>query len=171
VVPEAIVVLRAAADGWADRAGEYTDGAWQFVLDERDFGGGLEFKFVVLPGTWMDGPNITAPAPAADSQLTYTDDEVKFSQDIHAALVTENGVVAQRLINRNLNGTDVYDVIVSAQEWAAGYWPVLWPTPALTCSCSKPARTCSPPTSATCPAGCSSASSKSMSGHCGSTSR
>jgi hypothetical protein len=50
VIPENVVVLRTAADGWADRAGDYTCGAWQFVLDERDYAGGLEFKFVILPG-------------------------------------------------------------------------------------------------------------------------
>ena len=120
VVPEAIVVLRTAADGWADRAGEYTDGAWQFVLDERDFAGGLEFKFVILPSTWMNGPNITEPAPTAGSQLTYDDDRVAFSLDVHAALVTENGVVAQRLINRNLNGSVVYDVIVVGSGMGGG---------------------------------------------------
>jgi hypothetical protein len=37
VVPEDLVVLRTATDGWADRAGEYTGGVWQFDLDERDY--------------------------------------------------------------------------------------------------------------------------------------
>lgn len=36
VVPEDVVVLRTAPGGWADRGGEYTDGAWQFVLDDCD---------------------------------------------------------------------------------------------------------------------------------------
>ena len=65
VVPEDVVVLRTVADGWADRVGEYIGGAWQFVLDERDYADGLEFKFVILPGRWMNGGNLMAAAPAA----------------------------------------------------------------------------------------------------------
>lgn len=117
-VPEDVVVLRTAADGWADRDGEYTDGAWQFVLDERDYTGGLEFKFVILPGRWMNGDNLTGTAPAAGSQLVYTDAEVTFPQD--TALVTENGVVPQRLINRNLDGGILYDVIVVGSGMGGG---------------------------------------------------
>jgi hypothetical protein len=118
VVPENVVVLRTAADGWADRAGEYTNGAWQFILDERDYAGGLEFKFVILPGLWMNGDNLTASAPSADSQLAYTDAEVTFPPS--TALVTENGVVAERLVNRNLDGTIVYDVIVVGSGMGGG---------------------------------------------------
>lgn len=118
VVPEDVVVLRTAADGWADRAGEYTDGAWQFVLDERDYPGELVFKFVILPGRWMDGDNITEPAPTAGSQLSYTDAKVTFPPS--TVLATENGVVAQRLIHRNLDGTAVYDVIVVGSGMGGG---------------------------------------------------
>jgi hypothetical protein len=106
VVPEDVVVLGTAADGWADRAGDYTGGAWQFVLDERDYADGLEFKFAVRPGRWMNGGNLTAPAPAPGAQLVYTDAEAAFPPD--TALVTENGVVAQRLANRNLDATIIY---------------------------------------------------------------
>lgn len=49
-VPEDVVVLRAAADGWADRAGAYTDGAWQFVLDEHDYPTGLSSSLSSSPG-------------------------------------------------------------------------------------------------------------------------
>jgi choline dehydrogenase-like flavoprotein len=118
VVPDAVVVLRTSADGWADRPGEYTGGAWRFVLDERDYTGGLEFKFVILPGRWMDDPNITEPAPAAGTQLTYTDAQVNFPPG--TALVTENGVVAQRLVNPNLTGAIVYDVIVVGSGMGGG---------------------------------------------------
>jgi hypothetical protein len=118
VVPEDVVVLRTAADGWADRAGEYTGGAWQFILDERDYADGLEFKFVILPGRWMSGGNVTAAAPAAGSRLVYTDAQVMFPPS--TALVTENGVVAQRLINRNLDGTILYDVIVVGSGMGGG---------------------------------------------------
>jgi hypothetical protein len=118
VVPEDVVVLRTAADGWADRAGEYTDGGWQFVLDERDYPGELVFKFVILPGRWMDGDNIRESAPTAGSQLSYTDAEVAFRPS--TALATENGVVAQRLVNRNLDGTIVYDVIVVGSGMGGG---------------------------------------------------
>src|SRR5215472_1833568 len=118
VVPEDVVVLRTAADGWADRAGDYTGAAWQFVLDERDYAGGLEFKFVILPGRWMLGGNLTAAAPAAGSQLAYTDAQVTFPPS--TGLVTENGIVAQRLVNRNLDGTIVYDVIVIGSGMGGG---------------------------------------------------
>jgi choline dehydrogenase-like flavoprotein len=118
VIPDDIVVLRTAADGWADRSGEYTGGAWQFVLDERDYAGELEFKFVILPGRWMNGGNLTAPAPAAGAQLVYTDAQVTFPAN--TALVTENGVVAQRLVNRNLDGTIIYDVIVVGSGMGGG---------------------------------------------------
>lgn len=71
---------------------------------------GLEFKFVILPGRWMNGANLAAAAPAAGAELVYTDAQVTFPPD--SALVTENGVVSRRLINRNLDGAIVYDVIV-----------------------------------------------------------
>src|SRR5580698_7009147 len=97
------VVIRTSTDNWADRAGEYTDGSWQFILDERDYAGGFEFKFVILPDRWMNGANLTVGAPTAGSVLAYTDQQVTFPPD--AALVTENGVVAQKLVRRNLDST------------------------------------------------------------------
>jgi hypothetical protein len=42
-------------------------------------------------------------APTAGSVLAYTDQQVTFPPD--AALVTENGVVAQKLVRRNLDST------------------------------------------------------------------
>ena len=68
----------------------------------------------------MNGDNITEPAPTAGSQLTYTDGQVTFSQDVNAALITENDVVAQRLIKRNLGGATVYDVIVVGSGMGGG---------------------------------------------------
>jgi len=38
VIPDTNVVFRTSVDNWADRAGEYVNGAWQFVLDERAVG-------------------------------------------------------------------------------------------------------------------------------------
>ena len=55
---------------------------------------------------------------AAGLQLVYTDTVVTFPQN--AALVTENGVVAQRLVNRDLDGTIVYDVIVVGSGMGGG---------------------------------------------------
>ena len=82
VVPEDVVVLRTAADGWADRAGEYTDGAWQFMLDERDYTEGLEFKFVILPGRWIISLPETLWRSGAESTLASlwpVDDAVALS--------------------------------------------------------------------------------------------
>ena len=66
----------------------------------------------------MNGDNLAAAAPAAGSQLVYTDAQVTFPAT--AALVTENGVVPQRLVNRNLDGTIVYDVIVVGSGMGGG---------------------------------------------------
>lgn len=62
--------------------------------------------------------NLTAAAPAAGSQLVYTDAEVTFP--LNTALGTENGVVAQRLVNRNLDSTIMYDVIVVGSGMGGG---------------------------------------------------
>jgi choline dehydrogenase-like flavoprotein len=110
IVPDLEVLLRTSVDGWVDRAGEYTAGAWQWALDEQAFPAGMEFKFVLAPDQWMNGTNLTSGPPAAGTVLSYTDAEVTFT--FISAVVTENGVVPQRLLGRNLDGTVVYDVIV-----------------------------------------------------------
>jgi len=65
VIPDTTVVLRTSVDNWTDRAGEDVNGAWQFVLDEQAFPAGMQFKFVIPPGRWMLGGNLTA-GPQAD---------------------------------------------------------------------------------------------------------
>ena len=118
VIPDTTVVLRTSVDNWVDRGGEYVDGAWQFVLDEQAFPVGLQFKFVIPPGRWMLGGNLTAGPQAPGAVLSYTDAQVQFP--FLAALVTEDGVVAQTLLNRNVDPTIVYDVIVVGSGMGGG---------------------------------------------------
>jgi GMC oxidoreductase len=110
VIPDTDVVLRTSVDNWTDRAGEYVNGAWQFVLDEQAFPAGMQFKFVIPPGRWMLGGNLAAGPQADGAVLSYNDAEVKFP--FVSALVTEDGVVARTLLNRNVDPAITYDVIV-----------------------------------------------------------
>jgi len=58
VIPDTDVVLRISVDNWTDRAGEYANGAWQFILDEQASPAGMQFKFVIPPGRWMLGGKV-----------------------------------------------------------------------------------------------------------------
>jgi len=110
VIPDTDVVLRTSVDNWTDRAGEYVNGAWQFVLDEQAFPAGMQFKFVIPPGRWMLGGNLTAGPQADGAVLSYNNAEVQFP--FASALVTEYGAVARTLLNRNVDPAITYDVIV-----------------------------------------------------------
>ena len=110
VIPDTDVVLRISVDNWTDRAGEYVNGAWQFVLDEQAFPAGMQFKFVIPPGRWMLGGHLTAGPQGDGAVLSYNDAEVQFP--FVSALVTEDGVVARTLLNRNVDPAITYDVIV-----------------------------------------------------------
>jgi hypothetical protein len=118
VIPDTTVVLRTSVDNWTDRAGEYIDGAWQFVLDEQAFPAGMDFKFVIPPGRWMLGANLTVGPQAGGAVLSYSDVEVKFP--FFSALVTEDGVVARTLLNRNVDAAISYDVIVVGSGMGGG---------------------------------------------------
>lgn len=118
VIPDITVVLRTSVDNWVDRGGEYVGGAWQFVLDEQAFPDGMQFKFVIPPGRWMLGGNVIIGPQPAGAELTYTDEQVQFP--FLAALVTEDGVVARTLLNRNVDPTATYDVIVVGSGMGGG---------------------------------------------------
>ena len=118
VIPDTTVVLRTSVDNWVDRGGEYVDGAWQFVLDEQAFPAGLQFKFAIPPGRWMLGGNLTVGPQAAGAVLSYGDAQVQFP--FLAALVTEDGVVARTLLNRNVDPAIAYDVIVVGSGMGGG---------------------------------------------------
>lgn len=118
VIPDTKVVLRTPVDNWVDRGGEYVGGAWQFVLDEQAFPGGMQFKFVIPPSRWMLGGNIIIGPQAAGAELIYTDKQVQFP--FMSALVTEDGVVAQNLLNRNVDPATNYDVIVVGSGMGGG---------------------------------------------------
>ncbi|MBV9143251.1 MAG: GMC family oxidoreductase [Pseudonocardiales bacterium] len=119
IIPDTTVVLRTSGDNWlVDRSSEYIDGAWRFVLDEQAFPEGMQFKFVILPGRWMLGPNLTIGPQATGAELSYAYPQVQFP--FRAALVTEDGVVAQKLLKRNVDATIVYDVIIVGSGMGGG---------------------------------------------------
>ena len=118
IVPDTEVVLRTSVDNWVNRGGEYIDGAWKFVLDEEAFPNGMEFKFVLPPGRWMLGGNLVIGPQNDGAELVYTDAQVQFPADV--ALVTEHGIVAQTLLNRNIDTSIQYDVIVVGSGMGGG---------------------------------------------------
>src|SRR5215469_16576954 len=69
------MTLRNSVDGWGvDILGAYSNGAWQFVLNDQKYASGMEFKFVMNDLAWMDGPNLVLPSAAAG---IYSFDEVQ----------------------------------------------------------------------------------------------
>lgn len=116
--PGQTVLLRWAPDWNTDRGGIYTDGAWTFDIDETRFPFGIQFKFVLAPGRWSDGPNLfLAPADMVGVQ-EYGPAGIAFPPI--DALVTERGVVPQRFFARNLDPHHVYDVIVVGSGMGGG---------------------------------------------------
>lgn len=109
--PDLTVVLRTSVENWVmDHAGEYTAGAWTFQLDEQLYLQGFTFKFVIPPSRWMLGDNLQLAVQLADSEVSYDEKQVAFPDNI--AVVTEHGVIPQRLFTRNLDPNHVYDVLV-----------------------------------------------------------
>jgi choline dehydrogenase-like flavoprotein len=117
--PNQTVVMRWGPNWELDRGGVYIDGAWTFDLDEQAFGAGIEFKFVLSPGRWMDGPNLVlGPGELVGPPHDYTGAQVAFGPQTE--IVTENGVVQQRFFARNLDPNHVYDVIVVGSGMGGG---------------------------------------------------
>src|SRR6478752_2244008 len=110
--PSETVVLRASGPtAWqVDFGGDYDNGAWSFELDEADYPNGIEFKFVLKPGRWMTGANLALAAAEMGDPPPYTEPDITFPAV--SELVTERGVVAQRLVAPNFDASHVYDVIV-----------------------------------------------------------
>jgi hypothetical protein len=121
VIPEAEVVLRTLVDGWMSCGGEYIKGAWQFRLGEEAFLDPFEFKFAIPPNRWMNGPILATRRPVDGDVFSFTDkntdNHVSFPDS--AALVAENGIVAQTLLKRNLDNVH-YDVIVVGSGTGGG---------------------------------------------------
>lgn len=116
--PGQTVTMRWAPTWELDRGGYYTDGAWTFHLDEAAFAGGLEFKFVRVPGMWMEGPNLFLPTPELAGEISYTEDNVIFPEQ--TTLLTENSAVAQRFLARNLDPDHEYDVLIVGSGMGGG---------------------------------------------------
>ncbi|WP_415854152.1 NAD(P)-binding protein [Sinomonas sp. G460-2] len=112
------VTMRRAPNWNLDRGGVYTDGAWTFYLDENEFQGGLTFKFVLAPGHWMAGDNLQLAPAELNGVINYNEGEVAFPRD--EALVTEHGIVPQRLIARNLDPNHEYDVLIVGSGMGGG---------------------------------------------------
>jgi choline dehydrogenase-like flavoprotein len=110
--PNETMVLRAAGPtAWlVDLGGDYDEGAWRFELDEADYPTGIEFKFVLKPGRWMFGANLVIAPTEIANPPDYTEAQVTFPPV--SELVTERGVIAQRLVAPNFDPSHVYDVIV-----------------------------------------------------------
>ena len=118
--PGRLVTLRWAPHWEIDRGGVYAGGAWTFHLDEADFPDGLEFKFVLAPGHWMDGENLELDPDGMVGDVGFDASVVAFPEHEHSELVTENGVVAQRLLRRNMDTGRVYDVLVVGSGMGGG---------------------------------------------------
>lgn len=116
--PSQSVVLRWAPNWTIDRGGVYTDGAWTFELDEAQFPDGIQFKFVLTPGIWMDGDNLALSAAQSVGVIDFGEDQVGFSP--RPALITERGVVPQRFFVRNLDPNHQYDVLVVGSGMGGG---------------------------------------------------
>ena len=116
--PSQTVVMRWGPDWGINRGGVYEDGAWTFEIDEARFPVGLQFKFLLLPGRWMQGDNrFLAPA---EMMGVHTITEADASFPPNTALVTENSLVAQRFFARNTDPDHRYDVIVVGSGMGGG---------------------------------------------------
>ena len=116
--PGQTVVLRWAPNWNLDRGGVYIDGAWTFELDEAAFAGGIEFKFALTPGIWMNGDNLRLDPGELAGTHDWGEDAVTFAP--RDALITERGTVPQRYFARNLDPNHEYDVIVVGSGMGGG---------------------------------------------------
>src|SRR6478672_3031122 len=116
--PSQTVLMRWAPNWTLDRGGVYTDGAWTFYLDETQFPDGIQFKFVLAPGRWMAGDNITLTRDEMVGERVFGENDVTFPYV--DALVTEHGVIPQRFFVRNLDPEHEYDVLVVGSGMGGG---------------------------------------------------
>ena len=116
--PGQTVVLRWAPNWTLDRGGVYTGGAWTFDLDDAFFPDGIKFKFVLTPGRWMAGDNLTLAADQCTGTHDYGEAQVTFAP--HDAAIVEHGVVPQRFFVRNLDPNHQYDVLVVGSGMGGG---------------------------------------------------
>lgn len=120
--PARTVVMRwGPGESWdVDRGGVYTDGAWTFDLDEEKFPDGIDFKFVLAPGRWMQGGNQHLDAGQCVDTVDYEFDDGPDLFEVRQAAITERGAVAQKFFVRNLDPQHVYDVIVVGSGMGGG---------------------------------------------------
>lgn len=116
--PNQTVLLRWAPNWHLDRGGVFTDGAWNFDLDEAAFPDGIEFKFLLAPDRWMTGPNLTLTPGELTGIHDYAWPLVTFPPATE--LITEHGVIPQRFFIRNLDPNHEYDVIVVGSGMGGG---------------------------------------------------
>jgi GMC oxidoreductase len=118
--PSQTVIMRWAPTWNIDRGGVYTDGAWTFELDEDKFPDGIEFKFVLTPGLWMGGSNLTVSRDALAGTHDYEFDDQSNVFEARDAVIVERGVVPQRFFVRNLDPMHQYDVLVVGSGMGGG---------------------------------------------------
>jgi hypothetical protein len=116
--PSQTVLMRWAPNWALDRGGVYTEGAWTFSLDEDQFPDGITFKFMLAPGRWMAGDDITLTRDELAGELSFTEADIAFPYV--DALVTEHGVIPQRFFVRNLDPDHEYDVLVVGSGMGGG---------------------------------------------------
>jgi choline dehydrogenase-like flavoprotein len=103
-----------------DRGGVYTDGAWTFQLDEDKFPTGIEFKFLLTPGLWMAGDNLTLGRDELAGTHDYDLDDQPNAFQARDAVIVERGVVPQRFFVRNLDANHQYDVLIVGSGMGGG---------------------------------------------------
>jgi choline dehydrogenase-like flavoprotein len=108
--PNQTVLMRWAPHWDIDRGGVYTDGAWRFDLDEQAFPDGIEFKFLLAPGRWMDGPNLQLAPGELVGEIDFGDAGIAFPAQTE--ITTDHGPVSQRFFTRNLDPIHEYDVVI-----------------------------------------------------------
>ena len=115
--PNALVTLR-AADAWlTDRPGLYADDAWTFVLDEADFPGGIEFKFVLERTAWMNGANLAVQPQAGG---VYEFDGAGLTFPANEELVVDNSFLQRLLFPTRFDEDHVYDVVIVGSGMGGG---------------------------------------------------
>ena len=95
--PPRTVSILTPVNGWENIEGSYSDGAWNFALDDGDLWTEPSyFKFVLDERFWMDDPYIRiAPEPGAS--YTFDEEAVNFGMSTQETSTTTPAPVAAAL--------------------------------------------------------------------------
>jgi len=107
-----------AGDAWlVDRPGLYEDDEWTFILDEADYPGGIEFKFVLERSAWMQGVNL-ALQPQAGGDYAFDEGDVAFAPN--EELVVDNSFLQRLLFPTRFDEDHIYDVVIVGSGMGGG---------------------------------------------------